>query len=190
MSDLFGVVPRVRGLLGPGKPDVRSAEDHFSADRRFRFSLSYWWGEGLPLIVVGQNPSRASRTTTDPTVTRCARRAHGAGLAGLVMMNMFPLVATDPEDLFAAGPMPDEEDICLRLIITAVQLWSAAPVLFAPGGHRHPRHRARAALVESTLRQLGARLMCLGTTADGQPRHPSRAGYDIPMQPWQGQVAA
>lgn len=191
MSDLFGVVSRVRGMLGPGKPDVRMANDHFSADRRCRFSLEYWWGDQTsPLIVVGQNPSRASRASTDPTVTRCARRAHGAGHGGLLMLNMFPFVATDPEDLFAAGPMPDEERLCLEIIVMSVQCFHGAPVLFAPGGHRHPRHRARTALVEGTLRQLGANLMCLGTTADGQPRHPSRAGYDIPMVPFERPAVA
>jgi hypothetical protein len=184
---LSGIAPAVRGMLGPGAAEVFRVGDHFSADRRFRFDLYYDWARDLPpLIVLGQNPSKASRERTDPTVIRCARRAWRAGFGGLRMLNLFPLVATDPADLWAAGPQPEEEDQNVAGIEAVVALLRAATVLIAPGGDPHPRQRAMAAKVEAILRERDARLLCLGTTATGAPRHPSRLGYDVPMVPWTG----
>lgn len=187
---LSGIAPAVRGMLGPGAPEVRAAMDSFSADRRFRFRLVYLWRiDAPPLIVLGQNPSKASSDRTDATVIRCARRACRAGYGALEMLNLFPLVATDPADLWAAGPQPDEEDRNLTEIATVAGLWKPATVLIAPGGDPQPRQRAMAAKVEAILRERDARLLCLGTTATGAPRHPSRLGYAVPMVPWTGTFA-
>ena len=187
---LSAIAPAVRGMLGAGAPEVVTAEDDFSGCGRFRFSLTYGWAPLPPLIVIGQNPSRASRRRTDPTVIRCARRAHRAGLGGLIMQNLFPFIATDPADLWAAGPFLAEEEGQRLDILATVRRNTDAPVLFAPGGDPHPRHRARAALIEAMVRGLGATLFCLGTTAAGLPRHPSRLGYDVPMVPWHGSFAS
>lgn len=190
MTDLFtGIAPAVRGMLGAGAPEVTSAGDHFSADRRFRWALEYGWGTAPALIVIGQNPSKASRDRTDPTVIRCARRAHRMGLGGLLMLNLFPFVATDPADLWAAGEQPEEELRNLATIEAALDLRGAATVIFAPGGDPHPRHAAMAAKVEAIARGCGVTLHCLGTTAAGLPRHPSRLGYDAPVAPWTGTFA-
>lgn len=191
MSDLLSeVAPAVRGMLGAGAPEVYLSTDDFSPCCHFRFTLEYRWRAGArPMLVVGQNPSKANHQRTDATVIRCARRAHRAGLGGLVMLNMFPRVATHPQDLWAAGADVAEEAVNLAAIRRAVRDNRGAPVLFAPGGDPHPRHRAQAALVEAMLRRLGATLLCLGTTAAGLPRHPSRLGYDVPMVPWTGSFA-
>ncbi|MDP3417895.1 DUF1643 domain-containing protein [Falsiroseomonas sp.] len=191
MTDLISTVaPAVRGMLGAGAPEVRLATDDFSPCGHFRYRLDYWWRSGVqPLLVVGQNPSKASHQRTDPTALRCARRAHRAGLGGLVMLNMFPRVATDPADLWAAGEDVAEEAKNMFTIRNALIENIDAPVLFAPGGDPHPRHRAQAAKVEAILRGKGVDLLCLGTTAAGLPRHPSRLGYDVPMVPWTGSFA-
>jgi hypothetical protein len=40
------------------------------------------------------------------------------------------------------------------------------------------------AKVETMLAQARRDVFCLGTTATGYPRHPSRLGYDAQMRPW------
>lgn len=188
MNDLLSSIAEpVRRMLGPGAPEVYVATDNFSADRRFRWELYYGWDRAAQLLVVcGQNPSKASRERTDATVIRCARRAYVAGFGGLLMVNMFPFVATDPADLWAAGECAAEEDRNLTILASVAKLLDRPAVLFAPGGDPHPRHRAMMARVEALFRRHGVDLMCLGVTAAGYPRHPSRLGYDVPMEPWRG----
>jgi len=190
VSDLFtGIAPAIRGMLGKGAPEVTLTSDYFSEDGRCRFSLLYVWGDATKLVVIGQNPSKASRRRTDATVIRCARRAHRMGLGGLLMLNLFPFVATDPADLWAAGPLAEQEDVNLAEIEALLSVNRGATVIFAPGGDRHPRHAAMASRVEALARSLGVALSCLETTATGLPRHPSRLGYDAQVVPWTGSFA-
>lgn len=193
VNDLFSTVAEpVRTMLGAGAPEVWHATDEFSDCGHFRFTLEYRWGAASvpPMIFVGQNPSRASHQRTDATVIRCARRAYRADLGGLVVLNLFPRVATLPKDLWAAGEDPVEEARNIITIRRTVEANPGAVALFAPGGDDHPRHRAQAAKVEALLRRLGLSLFCLGTTNAGLPRHPSRLGYDVAMQPWTGSFGA
>lgn len=39
-------------------------------------------------------------------------------------------------------------------------------------------------------RVCGAQVMCLGTTAGGEPRHPLMLPYDTPLVPWEAPDAA
>lgn len=176
----------VRRLLGKSGPDVILADDHFP-DERHRIRLEFWWDRTLPpLIVVGQNPSKASRHRGDSTVTRCARRSYQMGLGGLVMLNLFAYVATHPADLWANERNVDIEALNLAEIGRMLTTYPTAPLLFAPGGDKAPAHRDRAAAVETLATAMGRPLLCLGTTADGLPRHPSRCGYAVQVEPWSG----
>ena len=174
-----------RRLLGAGAPEVLRSEDRFPKPG-YRTWLAYWWGDGDPLIAIGQNASVADRRRGDHTVTMCARRAWRAGRAGLVMLNLFPLVATYPEDLWAAEPDEAIEQENRDAREEALRRWPGASILFAPGDSADPRHHARASSVEAGLRSQGREILCLGLTAGGAPRHPSRAGYAHAMVPWAG----
>ncbi|NRD64768.1 DUF1643 domain-containing protein [Corallococcus exiguus] len=179
---------KVRRLLGRGAPDVIFADDDFP-DAQHRIRLEFWWDRRLPpLIAIGQNPSKASRDRSDPTVTRCARRAHLLGLGGLVMLNLFAYVATHPSDLWASKRNDAIEAKNLAEIRRMLEAHPAAEVLFAPGWDKEPAHRAMAAVVEEIVRGKGRKLQCLGTTAKGFPRHPSRCGYDVGLVEWNGRL--
>jgi hypothetical protein len=106
-------------------------------------------------------PSTADETADDPTIRRCIGFAKRWGYGGLVMLNLFAFRATDPRDMRAAAdPIGPDNDWHLThspaaLIVAA---WGA-------GGTFMDRDRAVRAI-------LGDRLMALGHTNHGQPRHP------------------
>ncbi len=149
----------------------------FSPCGRYRYSLVRRDGPGPLLRVVGLNPSTADALVDDPTVLRCRRRAGALGLAGLCMQNLFGLRSSDPRALVGVadpvGPGNDEwleepgEDIALTLVA-----WGSGSALV--------RRRA-----EEVLARIGADgLVCLGTTADGMPRHPLYVSYAVAPTAW------
>lgn len=185
--DLLTPVSReARRILGPGRPEIIKATDDFP-EPGYRVSLEFWWDEKLiPLLTIGQNPSKASRERSDHTVTRCARRAWMAGHGGLAMLNIFPDVATQPSDLWANERNAAIDAANEASLIATLERHPTAPVLFAPGDSTDPRHHVQATRIETILVARGRTILCVGVTAGGYPRHPSRAGYDRPMVPWSG----
>jgi len=124
-----------------------------------------------------------------------ARSAWG-GFGGVVLVNPFALVATYPKELLvAADPVgPDNVAHVRRNLASAsvsrvVVAWGV--VLDALALHRAVAVRAdlRQALRQalraiSRDRVIDARVVCLGRTKEGFPRHPGRIGYDTPVEPW------
>lgn len=164
----------------------RSAE-FAGDDRTIRYALSRWWGDGPRLLVIGMNPSVADEVRDDATITRCMRRARDMGLDGLEMRNVFPFVATKPADLWARMlAMPDMELLghirANSMAVTHATIQAGA-VLVA-WGTLPKEARPSAARMVDVLTSLGRPLLCLGTTRDGSPRHPSRLGYAVQPQPW------
>jgi hypothetical protein len=109
------------------------------------------------------NPSIADHRRDDPTIRRCLGFARAWGYSVLEVRNLFAWRATDPRDLLTApdatgGRRGDRE---LRAVLDAdlvVVAWGA----WVPFG----RDRQALALLR------GRRLMCLGRTRNGGPRHP------------------
>ena len=54
------------------------------------------------------NPSTADEHLNDPTVRRCMDFASRWGYGTLFVTNLSPLRATDPTELKAAGPEPED----------------------------------------------------------------------------------
>ena len=149
----------------------------FSPCRRYRYSLVRRDGPGPLLRVIGLNPSTADALVDDPTVLRCRRRARALGFAGLCMQNLFGLRSSDPRALVGVddpvGPGNDEwiedpgEDVAATLVA-----WG--------GGGGLVRRRC-----DEVVARIGADgLLCLGTTADGMPRHPLYVRYAVVPAPW------
>lgn len=73
---------------------------YFSEDRRYRFALWRIWDEKKPLVMfIGLNPSTANETDADPTIKSVERICRYNGYGGFYMMNCFPYVSTDPNQL-------------------------------------------------------------------------------------------
>ena len=143
-------------------------------------SLRYALGRSgsRPLIIIGLNPSTADQYTRDQTLTRvesfARRRANG-----LIMCNLYPLRATDPDDLpHHANPQFINRNAghILSMIKSAeiYEIWAAWGDPIDKRGY----------LLDS-LRQLHNTvapssptwLQCGPLTKKGHPRHPSRLAY-------------
>jgi hypothetical protein len=137
----------------------------FSRDGRYRYRLWRHWDGSRPAIVFCMlNPSTADARRDDPTIRRCIGFARRWGYGGVEVVNIFALRATDPRTLRSArDPIGPRND--------AFMLRAAArsPVVIAWGIHGALRGRGATA-----LRMLGrrTRLLALGRTRSGAPRHP------------------
>lgn len=149
----------------------------------YRYRLSRRWGDGIPLLFVMLNPSRADAEVDDPTIRKCLRFAHVVGRSGIEVVNLFAYRATDPRKLRAVtdpvGPANDAHIVgaahaCGR---TAVVAW---------GRVVREEQRARAMVVTYMLRRIDCELLCLKANGDGSPAHPLYLHGDIAARPWRG----
>ena len=144
-----------------GGPPDGSAE--FSTDRVFRYALYRTWDrDKLKVMFIGLNPSTADEDVDDPTIRRCTRFAAAWGYGGLIMTNLFALRATDPRVMVShLAPIGPANDLWLR---RSAQM---ASLVIAAWGN-HGGHLKRDLAVLSLL----PRMMCLGLTKKGKPKHP------------------
>lgn len=137
----------------------------FSPDRVYRYSLWRRWEQDAPYaLFIGLNPSTADEHQDDPTIRRCKRFAADWGYGAFYMANIFAIRATDPKEMLAhPKPIGIDNNVWLQ------NLARKAGVIVCAWG-THGSHRNRNKEVELLLD--AHRLMCLGTTKDGHPRHP------------------
>jgi len=121
------------------------------------------------------NPSTADAEVDDPTIRRCMRFARREGSGGIVVVNLYAFRAADPRRL-ALQPDPYGPDNFRHIDNVAnssgaiVCAWGSFPADGAYTAHR--------------LGRLPARLVCLGKTKDGSPRHPLYVRADQPLEPF------
>jgi hypothetical protein len=136
----------------------------FSDDRKHRYLLKRIWRVDLKMaMVVGLNPSTASKNKNDPTI----RRLIGpegllgkSGYGGLYMVNLFTMVTPYPKQL-----------IMDQMPATAALWWSTTAfqvqdVIFAWGAFKIPLSR------DIMAKDLFPDALCWGRNQDGSPRHP------------------
>lgn len=145
----------------------------FSDDWRHRYILWRLWSQSRPLMgQVGLNPSTANSTHNDPTIKRSMTRANNAGYGGLIMVNLYSLISTDPKLLLKNEHSVDKMTnlyISAMVNITDRQLcmW---------GSFKEAKHRA--ASVYDMLKNP----YCLGLNSDGEPKHSLYVSYDVKMK--------
>lgn len=165
----------------------------FSDDRLHRLVLWRRWSDARPLGFLMLNPSSAG-VEDDPTIRRCVGFARREDAGGIVVCNLSPMVATDPRELYAAiafenvpRAFPDGHDQirtqALAPCSVVVAAWGAFAGASRIGSATLAREAARAAGCLFEAR--GQALRCLGTTADGWPRHPLYLPADAPLVPWE-----
>jgi hypothetical protein len=145
----------------------------FSRDRRYRYRLWRRWDPARPQIAFCMlNPSTADEHNDDPTIRRCIGFARDWGYGGVEIVNLFALRATDPRELRRArDPIGRANDVH---VIDAAQRSTA--VVVAWGVHGALLERGAAAL---RLLSPRARLLALGWTLAGEPRHPLYLRRDV-----------
>lgn len=144
---------------------LANRETVFSDCRKFRYTLWRTWNpveNPTYAMFIGLNPSTADETNDDPTVRRCIRFSKDWGYGALCMTNIFAYRATDPYDMKAQrDPVGSQNDFWLRNISA-----KASVVIAAWGVHGEYLGRGKQVF------EMLPSLQCLGTTVNGQPRHP------------------
>lgn len=165
----------------PLLPGVRGSAT-FSEDDRARFELwRMWRDEYHPVwLWCGMNPSTARSNVDDPTVRKEQGISARHGARGLVKVNLAAIRATSPKDvtpedveLYHEHNMRTIERL-LRQAARVVVAWGKVPkpMVHLPERFQHAAER------------LNVPLWCVGTTAEGHPRHPLYVTSDAELLPW------
>lgn len=153
-------------------------------DEHIRYSLTNK-GDN-PLIVFGINPSTADKGKPDPTMRRVMGFAERYGFDSFVMLNVYPLRATNP------AALPQECDAALHAanineIVNVVSSHPGVPILLAYGGNINSRKYLRPCLrdIVEAIKQYSPKYYQIGTALnlDGSPKHPLMALYSSTMTP-------
>jgi hypothetical protein len=152
---------------------------HFGCDGHYRYTP-----ERIANFIM-LNPSTADWTTNDPTIRRCIGYAMAWGCAALVVSNLFGFRATDPRYIAIVrdpvGPLNND-----YVIGAACRAHESGGVVVAAWGV-NGWHRDQDRHVMSLLTQtLGIPVKCMGTTAEGFPRHPLYLTRKTPLAPYAG----
>lgn len=144
---------------------------------KYRYSLSRIWDEALPpLLCIGLNPSTADAELDDPTIRREVAFSRSNGFGGLLKGNLFAFRSTDPAGMMAAeDPVGPDNDLAL------IGMMTQATCILAAWGTRGS-FKGRDKAVSELLK--GRKLMCLGRTKEGHPRHPLYVKADVVFQEW------
>ena len=140
----------------------------FSPCKKYRYALWRIWDESKPIIMfIGLNPSTANETTDDATIRRVKRFAVDWGAGGVYMMNLFPLVSTNPKVLldFYDTPFHDVELEKNNHWLCDIS-FKANQIIFAWGAFKEAHKRAK------TVIKMFPDAKALLINQDGSPRHP------------------
>ncbi|MFN7900076.1 MAG: DUF1643 domain-containing protein [Synechococcaceae cyanobacterium] len=155
----------------------------FSRCGRYRWWLERcWWPQRPSVLFIGLNPSRADAGADDPTLRRLGCFARDWGFGGLEVVNLFSAVATDPRALRRLpDPVGGSTDRWIRHRAVAPRVQA---IWLGWGNQGVWRQRDRQVLSLLSHVAPEKRLLALGATRHGQPRHPLYARAALPCQPW------
>lgn len=156
---------------------------------RYRLTRAVNNPPGNPIAWLMLNPSTADASTDDPTIRKVMGFTERAGYSVAVVVNVYPVRATDPKE-------------CRRIVREAERLEGLSPKHIQNIGHVYRATKDCAALVCAwgaapwaqwdALSLVGnadpeLRLLCLGTTKSGAPRHPLYVPYSQPLIDFPGE---
>lgn len=168
MTDLFAP---------PDPAEMRGAI--ISGCGTYRYHLWRRWDTDLPtMIFVMLNPSKADAVDDDPTIRRCIGFAKRERCGGISVRNVFALRSTDPKALLT-HPDPVGPDNYEHLI--HARGCSLLTVMVAAWGKRVGGKRLRDGYCNAAAACCINKAYCLGTTKDGDPRHPLYLPANAPL---------
>jgi Protein of unknown function (DUF1643) len=184
----------------PQEPIVRSAD----IEAPYRWSMKRAWGAGPTVLWCLFNPSDADARRDDPTTLRMMQFSLGWGFGSMIVVNVYPFIASKPADLVAwrrtfdheaheaIGMPPWEFGIDQgswaaflhnqRLIsgligeeMTCVAAWGEGPT---DADLDHFLFGIRFMVEDDEFGRVGVAPTwhCIGTTASGRPIHPLARG--------------
>lgn len=148
----------------------------------YRYELGHRWAPGPIAVGLLCNPSSARAGKHDATTRKWTGFAKRWGCGAWILGNPCAYCATDSEELLATvDPVGPENVAALRRILARPDV---GPVVLGWGGALPRELRIHARWLLDLVREAGHVPMCLGLTADGQPRHPLRLAYSTPLVPF------
>lgn len=148
---------------------------HFSECRRYRYALWRIWDRSKPLVMfVGLNPSTANETEADNTIKSVTRIAAHNGYGGFYMMNCFPYVSTDPEQLRDYGNTALNDE-WLKKVASACK-----DVVFAWGTFSIVKELGR----DKEMSSMFPGAFALHINKDGSPKHPLYCSSKSSLKPF------
>jgi hypothetical protein len=144
---------------------------HISDCGTYRYRLWREWDRSLPtLAFLMLNPSTADHLTDDPTITRCMSRAVAGKFGRLEVANLFPLRATNPDELLTHADPLGPRNTADGALMDAID--RASMVICAWGAHQAAAARATDLTHIFGIVGMRDKLCHLGLNKDGSPKHP------------------
>lgn len=163
----------------PGQGAEESAGAWFSGCEQYRYMLTRRWADGPTVTFVMLNPSTADARNNDPTIRRCLGYARAWGCGRLKVVNLYAYRSTKPAGLWKVeDPVGPENDAHLE-DAAYVAARDRGLLVAAWGVHARPDR-----IVEVLAIPGMDRLMALGVTKAGAPRHPLMMRADAKLSPW------
>lgn len=157
----------------------------FSPCRKYRYYLSRNFTESFSddnhLIFLMLNPSIADENKNDPTITRCINFAKRLGHDGIIVLNLYALISTDPKALLKSDEPIDVNDSYIKEFISKRE--APINIVCAWGNNAEKK---RAVVMVNYLRTLGVNLFCFKQNKTGHPHTPSicKRGYNLKALSW------
>lgn len=165
--------------------DLQTSSAVLSDCGRHRYRLDRRWGPGQRVLFCMLNPSIANAEQDDRTTTKCIGFAKRLGAGGLILVNLFSWIDTDPDALIdCPEPVGPDADRHIREAVAAAGL-----VIVAWGGKVPQKHAGRAREVEGILRASGREVFALKVNGDGSPGHPLYLPGNSPLRLYEGPEA-
>lgn len=129
------------------------------------------------------NPSIAGEVINDQTVGKLIGFGQRNGIRRWLLGNLFAGISTDIKGLpKLSDPTGPDNDRHLREMMREADIhivgWGSLNKL--PQGLR-----SRWKDIVRMADEIGITLHCIGTNADGHPKHPLMTGYDVPITVWE-----
>ncbi len=134
----------------------------FSTCGNYRYCLWRIWDTEKPLVmIIGLNPSTASETKNDATITKVIKVAKHNGFGGVYMMNLMAVVSKYPEILKSHSNPVGDNDGWLEKIAP-----KCSKIVFAWGGSKHIGNRGDKVI------NAFPHAFCFKQNKNGSPKHP------------------
>lgn len=157
------------------KVDIVDQGADFSECGRYRYMLWRIWDRSKPFVMcIGLNPSKASKTKNDNTISTLINMLSDLGYGGFYMTNLYAYITTIPAEL-AMIPYPvSEVDFKNKNteILIKVGATLCSDVIFCWGSFKQAMWRAK------QVERLFQGAKCFGKNRDGSPFHPRALIYN------------
>lgn len=145
----------------------------FSDDKLYRYRLERTFDEDLLKVAfVGVNPSIADDVEDDKTIAKCINYAKSWGYGGIVMVNLFAFVSTDPSQLKTIeNPIGNDNDKHLKEVFNSFGTIGKIICCWGENGKLFDRDKEVLKMIDEPY--------CLKINADDSPAHPLYLASDL-----------